>query len=1097
MTLSETFRSDDERTRTLIQTATDETLFVEAGAGTGKTRALVDRVVALVLAGAPIDRIAAITFTERAAAELRDRVRTGLDAALDEDSSRELIVRAALDSLDRTQISTIHSFCQALLRSYAAEARVDPDFEIQDEVMTQRRREERWRIFLEGLGEDEAGARSVDRILSLGLFPGDLEKLALELSSRADLAEILEATPLMAAEPAWPDIDSMRETLAGAAAWCTEPEDNLLARLDNLRAVVETFLRPNVDRETVLAAGAQAFGSGVSWNVGRMGNWRGQIDEVRRLAQKVAAELNNLLAGARSAALASLLPYVVKFVREDEMVRAREGALTFDDLILRVRELLRRSPKARSSLRRRLDYLLIDEFQDTDPLQVEIALAFAQDPETGAFDPGRLFLVGDPKQSIYRFRRADMAVYAGTQQQIEGHGGRFLDLALSMRSRPVILDWVNHVFQNLIGDGDDPAVQPAYRAIHPNRSDELRGPGVGIVGEELDELARVVRYREAETVAAVCRQAVDVDGWEVAERDGTVRAARFRDIAILMPRRTGLIALERALAGAGIPYRVEGGSLIYRTQEIRDLINCLTAIDDPADEVAVVAALRSPAFACSDVSLAQHKAAGGFFNYRRAALHEDSGPVTEGLRTLARYHECRHDASLALFVETFVGEMGLVETGILDQGDRNSFRRARFVTQQARRFEGVRPESLRAFVQWLERQAASGPGRALDNEGAGVDDDEDSVRILTVHGAKGLEFPIVIFAGLSAAPNKWQYPTFMRDHANQQIAVRAGASGGNREFMLGNYQALKDGAVKHEIAEFDRMLYVGVTRARDHLVVSLFHGARANECAARRLIGAGSLENAMRLDAVASAGGRQVTPFEGIEVEVSPRAQNADSFLAARSALVAAARTTSFTSATAIKAQQATPDDDRPEREDETEPWSRGRARTRVGRAVHAAIQSLSLNASDSDIAAFARAQAVAEAIPHQQAEVERLVRWIIRESPAWNRAAAAPRAMREVPFALEVDSHVVEGFIDLVIETHGGIEVVDWKTDRVTAAEVDERMLDYRLQAGLYILGLESATGRPVTRITYVFATPGIEKTLDDPPGLVQEARAALNLIR
>ena len=258
--------------------------------------------------------------------------------------------------------------------------------------------------------------------------------------------------------------------------------------------------------------------------------------------------------------------------------------------------------------------------------------------------------------------------------------------------------------------------------------------------------ARETRVIEAEDVAAICRQAVE-DGWQVEERPGEVRAAGYRDIAILLPRRTGLTALERALAAQGVPYRVEGGSLIYRTQEIRDLLNILTAIDNPADEVAVVAALRSPAFACSDVDLARHRAAGRRFNYHHRDIEEWDGPVTDGLRSLAAFHAVRHDGSLAALVERVVLDCGLIETGILDQGDRNSFRRARFMIERARAFETAGPESLRAFVQWLEQQSGAA---MMDNEGAGLDDDEDAVRVLTVHGSKGLEFPIVIMAGMAA-----------------------------------------------------------------------------------------------------------------------------------------------------------------------------------------------------------------------------------------------------------------------------------------------------------------------------------------------------------
>jgi ATP-dependent helicase/nuclease subunit A len=424
-----------------------------------------------------------------------------------------------------------------------------------------------------------------------------------------------------------------------------------------------------------------------------------------------------------------------------------------------------------------------------------------------------------------------------------------------------------------------------------------------------------------------------------------------------------------------------------------------------------------------------------------------------------------------------------VETGILDQGDRNTFRRVRFLAQQARTFESARPESLRAFVTWLERQAGQ---QILDNEGAGVDDDEDAVRILTVHGAKGLEFPIVFLAGLAAAPNRNREP-YLRDYSSERVAIRAGTSGGNRLFTLGDYGDLYESEKIHDAAEFDRVLYVAATRARDHLVISLHYGAKTYQSAAQRLIEHGARDNALEQQIKRAPTGARSRPFDRMTLEIPDIA--ADQFKKQREALVIGARRREYTSATAIKTAQAErAHDDQPEREDETEPWSRGRAATRVGRAVHAAIQSLPLDASAGTIAAFARAQAVAEAVPHRTADVERLVRWVLG-CDAWRRAQAASRAIREVPFALEIDAKVLEGFIDLVIETTEGVEIVDWKTDNITAAQVDERMRDYELQAGLYVYGLETATGRHVHRVTYVFAGPGVERSPGDPAALATAA--------
>jgi ATP-dependent helicase/nuclease subunit A len=1076
----------DEQARRIICEALGDTLFVEAGAGTGKTRALVDRIVALVCSGVLIERIAAITFTERAAAELRERVRNGLEDELSQNGDRAGAIQAALGSLDRAQISTIHAFCQAIVRTYAAEAAVDPDFDVQEQLMTQRRMQERWRTYLELLGEDEHARTEVDRLLSLGLRVDELEELALGLAARGEVAEILTSRPLEAPAPVWPDLDQLRARLRDLPFDSVSSDDNLRLRVVNLLGVIEILLAsPLEEREEILVAGASAFdpeekrkGSGRAWGSAAV------RDDALATVQEIGGCLQNLLMGLRAAALAAVMPRMVDFVREDEHARGREGRLTFDDLILRTRRLLADNPVAVASLRSRFHALLIDEFQDTDPMQVQIATAFAIDPESGRIEPGRLFLVGDPKQSIYRFRRADMATYAQTRAAMTAVGAALPQLKQNRRSQRVIIDWVNGIFSRMIGPGDHPEIQPPYNEIEPERDLTLRGPGVATFGGKQDTSARAVRVTEAVDIAAICRQAVE-EKWQVAERTGETRDTAYRDIAILLPRRIGLTALERALANAGVPYRVEGGSLIYRTQEIRDLLNVLTAIDDPADEVAVVAALRSPAFACSDVDLARHRSAGYRFNYHHPKLVEWNGPVTDSLRAVAELHAVRHDSSLAALVERVVLDCGLIEIGILDQGDRNSFRRARFMIERARAFEAAGPESLRAFVQWLEQQSEAA---MLDNEGAGLDDDEDAVRVLTIHGAKGLEFPIVILGGMAAQPNVNQTPAYSTDFTGDRVAVCIGTKGQNRRFTLGDFEALNAMEAAHTNAEFDRMLYVATTRARDHLVVSLHHHKRSSESGAQRLIGAGA-------DAVQPLAVRRVitqyprSQLDSLAVDI-PDGVTKESFAAERADLLVRAKTVQYTSATALAPHK---DEQKEEATDETEPWARGRGGTRLGRAVHAAIQSLSLDADDATIAAFAKAQAVAEAIPHRQPDVERLVRWVVRESEAWQRARSAQRAMREVPFALQSDGKVLEGFVDLVIQTEDGIEIVDWKTDQISPADVPERLQQYELQAGLYVHGLESAAGIRVRRITYVFASARVEASPGDPGALANAARETL----
>ena len=686
--------------------------------------------------------------------------------------------------------------------------------------------------------------------------------------------------------------------------------------------------------------------------------------------------------------------------------------------------------------------------------------------------------MGDPKQSIYRFRRADMAVYAAEEAAVRAEGGLIETLRTNRRTRDVILDWVNDVFDELIGAGDDPALQPRYAPVDADRSVNLRGPGVAWMGDPMPPPAKAwqMRMEEASDVAATCRAAV-ADGWEVQERDGTVRPARLGDIAVLIPTRTGLSAIEAALREAGVPFRVEGGSLVYRTQELRDLLNRLTAIDDPSDEVAVVAALRGPGAACSDRELAEHRSRGLRFNYLAPGL-DGPGPVEEGLRRLRDHHRERHDRPLATTVERVVAEMQLVEAGIVHTRTRDSYRRARFVVEQARAFEREGPQSMRAFVEWMEERTR---GPVLDRDGSGLDDDEDAVRVLTVHAAKGLEFPIVVLAGIGTRPQPAGVPA-VSEHAGSLVAAVGTKAGGRLE--LGDVAGAEARETAHRDAEAARLLYVAATRARDHLIVSLRHLQKSGGgSGASRLMAAGARELAARWDPPPAPAGAAAGPLAGLAVDL-PDDPSPAAHAAGRAGLVRRAARVRFTSATGIASAMGE------RREEGDEPWGRGRGGTRVGRAVHAAIQSLPLTAGPDEIAAVSAAQAVAEAVPDRAGEVAALVGTALA-SEAAARARAAGGGLREVPFAMARDGAVVEGFIDLVVPTAAGLEIIDWKTDDVPGAGVADRLAGYRLQAGLYAAGLTRATGRPVERITYVFLRAGVEESPGDPAALAAAADA------
>jgi ATP-dependent helicase/nuclease subunit A len=333
--------------------------------------------------------------------------------------------------------------------------------------------------------------------------------------------------------------------------------------------------------------------------------------------------------------------------------------------------------------------------------------------------------------------------------------------------------------------------------------------------------------------------------------------------------------------------------------------------------------------------------------------------------------------------------------------------------------------------------------------------------------------------GLGTPPRS-DTPVFGLHRDDGRIAVRIGAVTRNAVFQLGPVEEINLHERQHADAERDRLLYVAATRARDHLVVSLFHKEGTTTCSAAKLMLHGAREQADPLQPVDLVAGALLSPFATLDIENSD--VDVAGFDAERNAVIAASKRQRYTSATALRGHDAEPDQE--EREDESEPWSRGRAGTHLGRAVHAALQSLPWDATDGAIEAVAHAQTVAEAVPQRETEATQLIRAALATGAA-QRARVARRALREVPFALDHGGIILEGYVDLLIENDDGIEIVDWKTDHVAPDAVEARLRDYELQAGVYVIGIEAATGRSVSRVTYVFVAAGREVEMADPASL------------
>ena len=766
---------------------------------------------------------------------------------------------------------------------------------------------------------------------------------------------------------------------------------------------------------------------------------------------------------------------------------------------MQARDLLRGDATVRRDVRERFSHLLIDEFQDTDPLQIEIAVLLAGPQTDGAPPPwheapiedGRLFFVGDPKQSIYRFRRADIGLYQRAQRRF---AERTVRLTQNFRSLQPVIEWVNYVFQQLMGGGatDGQATYVPLNASWPADG----GVTVRLLGGPASENVPLVREREAKQLASLI-QAVKTDGWPVTKTDANgerrTRPARFSDIALLMPTRTTLPPIEGALEEAGIPYRVESRSLVYDTQEVRGLLSILRAIDDPTDEVALIAALRSPAFGCADDDLLRFHQAGGHWHYRHEppeTLPKDD-PVVEAMAALRDLHRRRWWEPISGIVEAVIRERRLFELAFAHRRPRERWQRLRFVLDQARAFTEAGGRTLRQFIDWAERQADEGT-RVVET--VVPEPDDDAVRIMTIHAAKGLEFPIVILAGLNIERTALRKRKTMLWDEDGRPETRLGS--GETAFETPGYAQLATHEETMEQYEKVRLLYVAATRARDHLVVSLHHRAEGESQAGRLH---GLAVETRHLWQPAEVGEPRAQPAERAEsLPFDDGPERRDAWLRARKQRIEKLSRVPAVAATAIASQAAGAPDDPNLRKDapaeESPPWRRGRAGTALGRAVHAVLQSIDL-ATGADVASVARAQAAAEGIADRADEVVRMVQAALA-APSVREAVAGGRYWRELYVGAPVDGTTVEGFIDLLYETPDGLVVVDYKTDVVPGeAELEEAMARYRLQGAAYALALQEALGRPVTRCVFIFvqARGARERAVEDLPEATGEVREVL----
>ncbi|MFA5400253.1 MAG: UvrD-helicase domain-containing protein [Dehalococcoidia bacterium] len=1078
----------DHASRRRISENLQEGLFVEAGAGTGKTTEMVSRIVNLIRQGVTtIDRLAAITFTEMAAAELRDRVRRGLEeyalspGACEEEKKR---CREAAADMDGASIQTLHSFAASLLRERPLEAGLPPNFRIAEPIEADIRFEDKWQSWLHGELLTGDTALELLRLIKLGLKTGHLRAAAIALQSNYDRIgqpfDIHPAPPRRAVAKVVESLPLMQKL----CSLCLDESDNLYQHMQGVLSLGAALssMQPSDDYALMaLARGGklkQSRGDRKKW--GNLPSGENACSELKALLGDLEEARQAEIESVKQAGLAVLLEKLRLAVLAYADERRAGGVAEFHDLLVWARDTLRDNASVRKHFQHKYSRILIDEFQDTDPIQAEIAFYLTSGPAEGGRDlaesdwkklsplPGRLFVVGDPKQSIYRFRRADIAT-VDTVRGLMAAGSA--PLTHNFRSQHTIIAWVNHVFQRwMVGrEGVQPPYMNLEHAQMPPESQLERC--VKYIGGYVENERAAVRRREAQEVALLL-QHIRTGGWQVRGTDGALRDAEFRDVCILMPSRTGLAALERQLSEARVPYRIESESFILGTQDVKELLNCLRAIDSPADQVALVGALRSSAFACSDEDLLLWVEGGGRLDYIDPGRGE--GIVRDALATLQSFHVGRGWLQADRLIENFIEDRRLSQSAYGRSRPREKLRRLQAMVDLARAYARVEGSSLRGFLDWMDRRAEEG---SRMEEAPVPEADEDAVRIMTVHAAKGLEFPIVIMLGLDDRPSA-RFSSVIFDRSGG-CEVRLGSGAG--EFKTAGYDGLKDIEREAEEAERVRLKYVAATRARDHLVLSLYHSSEKTDAAAIL----GHCEGAADLWGEIDLSG--VTPFrpdaEAVADEKDDGKPELDRWKERRALVLAQSSRPAAVAVTDLVKMS------KEEAEGGEVYYRTGRGGSSLGRAVHSVLQSIDLS-TGAGMQDFSRAQAAAEGIAGRWQEVAKMAGNGL-QSDIVRRAVASGNYHREVFISAAVDGRLLEGIMDIIFEEEDGLVIADYKTDAIDKEdELLEKRDIYELQAGLYALMAQEATGRPVKQVVLLFLRTKKEIAPGDIDRLIAEAR-------
>lgn len=1027
----------------------DKNILVEAGAGTGKTALLVERILARVEGGTPIAQIAAITFTVKAANELRERLQEGLEERLRKEGSE--VYATALRDLPGCFVGTIHAFCARLLRERPLEVRLAPGFQVLDEEAWAFHKEQFWSEWIDTLPQDHPELWQA--LVDIGVDPFDLEESFELVVQNPDVRFPVARVPL-------PDIRACRARLRALLKKAKDivPRERPPGGWDRVQKKLRFLFwhgRHHDWKDPARFCQALALLYPANWHV-TPDRWASENrDKARKLANDLetfCAANERLLVQWYEYCYPLLMTVLQKAACAFEARRRKLGLLGYVDLLVCAAQLLRENQEVRREFGARWCFLHVDEFQDTDRLQAEILFLLASQPGSCSADwqeieprPGALFVVGDPKQSIYRFRRADISTYTLVSDRFRQFG-LVLPLDRTHRCRPRIAEFVNEHFSAAF-----PSVATRRQAAFQQMRSAARSqPDDGVHAYVVTgaETGRMRRSKKLQEHADALAQ------WIANELASGNR--RPEDFLVLTYTRDAVAVYARALAARNVGVSATGAKFSLEL-ELRELVTVLAALADPENPVKVVAALEGLCFGLSPGDLYDGVVSGLQFSIARPqASHSLMGAALSRLR---EWWLLSRRLPPDVLVERILDESGLLLYATTQPlGDARAGA-LRYVVELLRyeRFWRSDTGLAEAIARIDALRRAEVPDTPLRPFEGGT------VRVMNLHRAKGLEAEVVILADPSAYEPKSPRLHVMHSKSGSALGyMKIAAARGRREIVLAcpvGWDRCERAERAFLEAERTRLLYVAVTRAKGRLLVPR------------------SEENGSRKESfwapLAKAGMDVIEISSSVPVLQRPHLE-IDSERLARLAAEASARLKQkvgggmkrVTVSEAAKVEREVVRQGLVPAEHWGAAW---------GRAVHRAIEGFGRGRRGDNLRVYLRAIVEDEGLTADN--VERLLAILesLESSEQWRALVAGSMVRFELPVML-ADSErgqLMEGVVDAAVLGPGGWKVLDWKTD-MSDADWAERQQQYAVQVELYAALLETSTGSPASSSLVRVLPPG-----------------------